>query len=49
MRERNKEKEETLVDCQEQEYELQNIRHQYQESVDEARKRAALKEIMDRK
>ena len=28
---------------------MQNIRHQYQESVDEAGKRAALKEIMDRK
>ena len=49
MREKNKERDDTKADLDEQEYHLSQIRDQWAERREEKRKREALQKIMDEK
>lgn len=49
MSEKTKEKNEAEAECQDQEYQLSQIREQWAERIEESRKREALKAIMDKK
>lgn len=49
MGEKTKEKQEAEADCQDAEYQLKQILEQFNERIEERRKREALKAIMDKK
>ena len=49
MREKNKERDDTRADLDDQEYLLSQIRDQWSERVEEKRKREDLQKIMDEK
>ena len=49
MREKNKERDDTEADLKDQEYQLSQIKEQWNERVEERRKREALQLIMRKK